>query len=134
MSRLPGAFTGISAAGRLRVRSGGRVVEGARLESEYTAKPYRGFESLPLRQLPLQRRSAWQRQCTARMDVITASDFISPRWRGNLRAHRSRSLPMITTVQPDSVRRLFCITALIAGAAVGTPAAAATGTAPIAAT
>jgi hypothetical protein len=32
-------------------RSGGRVVEGARLESEYTAKPYRGFESLPLRQL-----------------------------------------------------------------------------------
>ena len=31
------------------VRSGGRVVEGARLESEYTAKPYRGFESLPLR-------------------------------------------------------------------------------------
>jgi len=25
------------------------VVEGARLESEYTAKPYRGFESLPLR-------------------------------------------------------------------------------------
>ena len=41
---------------------------------------------------------------------------------------------MITTVQPDSVRRLFCITALIAGAAVGTPAAAATGTAPIAAT
>ena len=32
-----------------RMRSGGRVVEGARLESEYTAKPYRGFESLPLR-------------------------------------------------------------------------------------
>jgi hypothetical protein len=27
------------------------VVEGARLESEYTAKPYRGFESLPLRHL-----------------------------------------------------------------------------------
>src|SRR5438045_8417167 len=33
------------------MRSGGRVVEGARLESEYTAKPYRGFESLPLRQI-----------------------------------------------------------------------------------
>src|SRR5437764_6005380 len=33
------------------VRSGGRVVEGARLESEYTAKPYRGFESLPLRHI-----------------------------------------------------------------------------------
>ena len=27
------------------------MVEGARLESEYTAKPYRGFESLPLRHL-----------------------------------------------------------------------------------
>ncbi len=27
------------------------MVEGARLESEYTAKPYRGFESLPLRQV-----------------------------------------------------------------------------------
>src|SRR3546814_936345 len=37
--------------------SGGRVVEGARLESEYTAKPYRGFESLPLRQLPFLDRS-----------------------------------------------------------------------------
>ena len=34
------------------MRSGGRVVEGARLESEYTSKAYRGFESLPLRQLP----------------------------------------------------------------------------------
>ena len=34
------------------MRSGGRVVEGARLESEYTAKPYRGFESLPLRHSP----------------------------------------------------------------------------------
>jgi len=32
------------------MRSGGRVVEGARLESEYTPKAYRGFESLPLRQ------------------------------------------------------------------------------------
>lgn len=32
------------------MRSGGRVVEGARLESEYTSKAYRGFESLPLRQ------------------------------------------------------------------------------------
>ena len=26
------------------------MVEGARLESVYTAKPYRGFEPLPLRQ------------------------------------------------------------------------------------
>ena len=31
------------------MRSGGRVVEGARLESVYTVTPYRGFESLPLR-------------------------------------------------------------------------------------
>src|SRR5688572_15573051 len=38
------------------VRSGGRVVEGARLESEYTAKPYRGFESLPLRHFCLYQR------------------------------------------------------------------------------
>ena len=35
------------------MRSGGRVVEGARLESEYTSKAYRGFESLPLRHLIL---------------------------------------------------------------------------------
>ena len=28
----------------------GRAVEGARLESVYTSKAYRGFESLPLRQ------------------------------------------------------------------------------------
>jgi hypothetical protein len=33
------------------MRSGGRVVEGARLESEYTPKAYRGFESLPLRHI-----------------------------------------------------------------------------------
>ncbi len=32
------------------MRSGGRVVEGARLESVYTSKAYRGFESHPLRQ------------------------------------------------------------------------------------
>ncbi len=31
------------------IRRGGRVVEGARLESVYTPKGYRGFESLPLR-------------------------------------------------------------------------------------
>src|SRR3972149_462067 len=30
---------------------GGRVVEGARLESVYTLKAYRGFESLSLRQI-----------------------------------------------------------------------------------
>ena len=32
-------------------RSGGRVVEGARLESVYGSKAHRGFESLPLRQV-----------------------------------------------------------------------------------
>ena len=31
------------------LRRGGRVAEGARLESVYTAKPYRGFESPSLR-------------------------------------------------------------------------------------
>ena len=35
------------------MRSSGRVVEGARLESVYTATPYRGFESLLLRHLVL---------------------------------------------------------------------------------
>src|SRR3954453_20698270 len=39
------------------LRSGGRVVEGARLESEYTPKAYRGFESLPLRHIPNQARA-----------------------------------------------------------------------------
>ena len=34
------------------LRSSGRVVEGARLESVYTSKAYRGFESLLLRHLP----------------------------------------------------------------------------------
>ena len=32
-----------------QIRRGGRVVEGARLESVYTLKAYRGFESLSLR-------------------------------------------------------------------------------------
>ena len=30
------------------IERGGRVVEGARLESVYTPQAYRGFESLPL--------------------------------------------------------------------------------------
>ena len=34
------------------MRSSGRVVEGARLESVYTVTPYRGFESLLLRHFP----------------------------------------------------------------------------------
>lgn len=32
---------------------GGRAVEGARLESAYTSKAYRGFESHPIRHLPV---------------------------------------------------------------------------------
>lgn len=35
------------------LRTGGRAVEGARLESAYTSKAYRGFESLPVRQISL---------------------------------------------------------------------------------
>src|SRR5436309_2842801 len=53
------------------VRSGGRVVEGARLESEYTAKPYRGFESLPLRHvLIVEKRNSSRlmaRDCASRI-------------------------------------------------------------------
>ena len=47
------------------------MVEGARLESEYAAKPYRGFESLPLRQLeicrnpPMSRKLCWLGHCRA---------------------------------------------------------------------
>jgi uncharacterized protein (DUF302 family) len=41
---------------------------------------------------------------------------------------------MITTLQPDPIRRLFCITALLAGAAASAPAAAATTATPAAAT
>jgi hypothetical protein len=37
---------------KLKIRRGGRAVEGARLELVYTATPYRGFESLPLRHPP----------------------------------------------------------------------------------
>ena len=36
---------------------GGRVVEGARLESVYTSKAYRGFESHPIRHYDVFRRS-----------------------------------------------------------------------------
>ena len=35
------------------MRRGGRVVEGARLESVYTSKAYRGFESLSLRHITI---------------------------------------------------------------------------------
>ena len=39
-------------ATEIKIRRGVRVVEGARLESVYTLIAYRGFESLPLRQVP----------------------------------------------------------------------------------
>ena len=42
-------FYGAKAGENQRIRRGVRVVEGARLESVYTAT-YRGFESLSLRQ------------------------------------------------------------------------------------
>ena len=54
-ARLPGLHhlrSGNGAIARKGMRSGGRVVEGARLESVYTVTPYRGFESLPLRHGP----------------------------------------------------------------------------------
>ena len=54
-ARHAGCYLRGSSLGRTPLkgmRSGGRVVEGARLESEYTPKAYRGFESLPLRQPP----------------------------------------------------------------------------------
>src|SRR4051812_43334204 len=58
------------------MRSGGRVVEGARLESEYTAKPYRGFESLPLRHFPksVNRRLGDDAQCSAFAGGCVADD------------------------------------------------------------
>jgi hypothetical protein len=40
------------------------VVEGARLESEYTPKAYRGFESLPLRQIALNLNNNFARSLT----------------------------------------------------------------------
>src|SRR5688572_9802019 len=54
------------------MRSGGRVVEGARLESVYTSKAYRGFESHPLRQAPPALVSA----CTRR----PSPDFVLIFW------------------------------------------------------
>src|SRR5690349_19547625 len=52
------------------MRSGGRVVEGARLESEYTAKPYRGFESLPLRHFPVPASGAALGQAARRVTTL----------------------------------------------------------------
>ena len=46
---LPARVASLRSPASSELRSGGRVVEGARLESEYTPKAYRGFESLPLR-------------------------------------------------------------------------------------
>ena len=52
------------------------MVEGARLESEYTPKAYRGFESLPLRHIafpavraPGFERGQWELQALARAQI-----------------------------------------------------------------
>ena len=47
LKRVPRSSNEVAA--QPRMRSSGRVVEGARLESVYTVTPYRGFESLLLR-------------------------------------------------------------------------------------
>jgi hypothetical protein len=49
LRKRKGAARGVASPKGMRRR--GRVVEGARLESEYTSKAYRGFESLRLRHL-----------------------------------------------------------------------------------
>src|SRR5690349_5311629 len=66
--RLPSPPARVRARAFRGMRSGGRVVEGARLESEYTAKPYRGFESLPLRHRP-QNQFYPRRACGGRWEV-----------------------------------------------------------------
>src|SRR5690349_4151687 len=68
------------------MRSGGRVVEGARLESEYTPKAYRGFESLPLRQ-PVPEIGEWA--------------VIRPKT-----AERSRSAPLTRALRAGLPQRL----------------------------
>ena len=50
LRKRKGAARGVASPKGMRRR--GRVVEGARLESEYTSKAYRGFESLRLRHPP----------------------------------------------------------------------------------
>src|SRR5688500_16819792 len=67
------------------MRSGGRVVEGARLESEYTPKAYRGFESLPLRHLP-RRRSPGPANPFSGLVVMTGSAGSGIRWQVQLRS------------------------------------------------
>ena len=69
------------------MRSGGRVVEGARLESEYTPKAYRGFESLPLRHfLPGQSLKNQLRGFGALPYVSAGNDGGSDRMRPAARA------------------------------------------------
>jgi hypothetical protein len=59
------------------MRSGGRVVEGARLESEYTPKAYRGFESLPLRQILTSQRTIVNRHGRVRSSETHAFHRVS---------------------------------------------------------
>ena len=65
------------------------MVEGARLESEYTAKPYRGFESLPLRQ---------SREQFVRWTSEHGTLHDAPM---QLRAARSRSLTGVAAIPGD---------------------------------
>ena len=67
------------------MRSGGRVVEGARLESEYTSKAYPGFESLPLRHLTISQGSTKRQEaispkwsCPTNGGVVTGIDLTVP--------------------------------------------------------
>jgi hypothetical protein len=58
------------------------VVEGARLESEYTAKPYRGFESLPLRQPSLKLRLASYHRVRRRLSAEALAEVGSAESEG----------------------------------------------------
>src|SRR3546814_17525415 len=73
------------------MRSGGRVVEGARLESEYTPKAYRGFESLPLRQAPVPPGS----QQSTGLDNIGRNQRIFPPARSTLFVTLRRSCGLV---------------------------------------
>ena len=57
------------------------MVEGARLESEYTSKAYRGFESLPLRHLPIQTRSPMTAQSRGFLRIIWPLQIVAVRLR-----------------------------------------------------
>lgn len=66
-----------------RIRTGGRVVEGARLESVYTSKAYRGFESPSVRQESSKSRlgaARWRFAPKTRMNIGSAGFLLSGGW------------------------------------------------------